>query len=99
MEGAKTLAVEVAYASPQRQTRLTVEIAEGATVAEAIQFSGITRHFPEIDLSQNPVGIFGRRCGLDDVLRPGDRVEIYRPLQVDPKEARRARAARRPAIL
>ncbi len=99
MASAETLSVEVVYASPSRQMRLTVQVADGASVGEAIQCSGIIRHFPEIDLAKNPVGVFGKRRVLGDVLRPGDRVEIYRPLKVDPKEARRSRAARRLAEL
>ena len=53
------------------------------------------QRFPEIDLTINKVGVFGRLCKLDQVLKTGDRVEIYRPLLVDPKEMRRTRAAKR----
>jgi hypothetical protein len=62
-------------------------------VAEAIERSGIIERFPEIDLAKNKVGIFGKLAKLDKVLQPGDRVEIYRPLIADPKEARKKRAA------
>lgn len=85
------LAVEIVYASAQRQRLVTLSVAPGATVAEAIEASGIVREFPEIDLNSNRVGIFGRLVRLDDPIRAGDRVEIYRPLQADPKEARRQR--------
>ncbi len=54
--------------------------------------SGLVEEFPEIDLERAPLGVFGRSCADDTVLRAGDRVEIYRPLQIDPKEARRRRA-------
>jgi putative ubiquitin-RnfH superfamily antitoxin RatB of RatAB toxin-antitoxin module len=87
--------VEVAFALPDEQVMLRVEIAAGSTVREAIIASRILEHFPQIDLDAVPVGIFSRPCGLGDVLRSGDRVEIYRPLEMDPKEARRRRAARR----
>jgi len=87
--------VEVAYARPDRQILLPVEVAEGATVGEAIRASGILAKCPEIDLAAATVGIFSKPCTLDRRLRPGDRVEIYRPLVADPKEARRSRAAKK----
>lgn len=59
---------------------------------DAIEASGILERFPEIDLDRQPVGVFGRHCRLQDPLRDGDRVEIYRPLIADPKEMRRRRA-------
>ena len=84
--------VEVVYAKPEVQTLLSLEIAEGATAESAIRASGLMKKFPEIDLTVQAVGIFGKLCPLDHPLRPGDRVEIYRPLLADPKEARRGRA-------
>ncbi len=86
------IAVEVAYARPDRQLIVPLEVPEGTTVAEAIELSGILKEFPEIDLKRNKVGIFGRLTKLSTVLREGDRVEIYRPLIADPKAVRRARA-------
>lgn len=91
----KKMRIEVAYAKPDEQVILGLEIAEGATAEAAIRESGILRRFPEIDLGQNTVGVFGKVCKPDHVLRPGDRVEIYRPLIADPKESRRNRAAHR----
>ncbi len=85
--------IEVAYAKPEEQAILKVELADGGTVEEAIRQSGVLLRFPEIDLEHNKVGIFGKACKLGQVLREGDRVEIYRPLIADPKEARRTRAA------
>lgn len=85
--------VEVAYALPDNQAILSLEVEEGATVREAIERSGIRERFPEIDLDQNKVGIFGKLTKLDQPLRPKDRVEIYRPLIADPKEVRKQRAA------
>jgi uncharacterized protein len=85
--------VEVAYALPARQVIIPVKMAEGATAEAAIQASGIINQFPEIDLSTNKIGVFGKLSKLDAVLRDLDRVEIYRALIADPKEVRRQRAA------
>lgn len=85
--------VEVAYALPKQQVVLPVKVAEGTTAEQAIQFSGILARFPEIDLAENKVGVFGKLGKPDTVLREHDRVEIYRPLIADPKEVRRQRAA------
>ena len=87
-----SLTVEVAYAKPERQCVLTLRVEPGVTAREAVQRSGIVNTFPEIDLNAMPLGVFGRQVGGDHPLRDGDRVEIYRPLIVDPKEARRERA-------
>ena len=87
--------VEVAYARPDRQRLVTVELAVGATARDAVRKSGLEADFPEIDSERAPLGVFGRACAGDTVLRAGDRVEIYRPLQDDPKEARRKRASGR----
>jgi len=87
--------VEVVYALPQVQRLVRVALAPGSSVADAVTASGLPREFPAIDPAAGPFGIFGEPCPPDRILRPGDRVEIYRPLEVDPKEARRLRAARR----
>ena len=92
-----TIHVEVAYALRERQALVAVEVEEDATIEEAIQRSGILEAFPEIDLQRAKVGIFGRPVTLDERMRDGDRVEIYRPLIADPKEVRRKRAQRAPA--
>lgn len=86
--------VEVAYALPDEQIVLPVEGEPGMTVKEAIEQSGILELHPEIDLAKNKVGVFGKATKLDAVLYPGDRVEIYRPLIADPKEARKKRASK-----
>jgi putative ubiquitin-RnfH superfamily antitoxin RatB of RatAB toxin-antitoxin module len=88
----KTIPVEIAYALAQQQTLLKLQVEEGATAEQAIQASGILEKFPEIDLGQNKIGIFGKITKLDTALRENDRVEIYRPLIADPKEVRRQRA-------
>lgn len=86
------IAVQVAYALPEKQYLLTVMLNEGATVEEAIRASGLLELRDDIDLKVNKVGIYSRPAKLHDVLRDGDRVEIYRPLIADPKELRRQRA-------
>lgn len=84
--------VEVVYALPHEQALIKLKLPEGATVAEAIEASGVVGKHPEIDLAQNKLGIFGKLTKADAVLRDRDRVEIYRPLIADPKEVRRKRA-------
>jgi hypothetical protein len=84
---------EVAFGKLDEQALLSVESAEPLTAKQAIEASGILGRFPEIDLGTNKIGIFGKAAKLDAVLSEGDRVEIYRPLIADPKEARKKRAA------
>jgi len=91
----RTIRVEVAYASRERQVLRELELPEGASVADAVCASGLVGEFPEIDLGVNRVGIYGRLVRLDALLRDRDRVEILRPLRADPKEQRRARAGER----
>jgi len=88
-----TIAIEVAYATPEEQVIIPVTIAATATVQEAIEASGLLQRFSEIDLTQNKVGIFSKPCKLNSPLRAGDRIEIYRPLIADPKAVRKQRAA------
>ena len=89
----ETIQVEVAYACPERQLILEVEVPQGTTAIEAARLSGIEEQFPEIDLGRHRLGIFGKLCKNDRLLNAGDRVEIYRPLLVDPRAARRELAA------
>jgi len=84
--------VWVAYARPDKQWEIPLEISPETTVAVTIQRSGILDECPEIDLAVCDVGVFSKSVALDDLLEDGDRVEVYRLLQVDPKEARRRRA-------
>nr|WP_051074653.1 MULTISPECIES: RnfH family protein [unclassified Thioalkalivibrio] len=86
--------VEVAYARPDRQVILPLVVPEGTTVDTALRQSEIELQFPEIDLENAKVGIFGKITRRDTVLRPRDRIEIYRPLIADPKEVRRQRAGK-----
>ncbi|WP_114815061.1 RnfH family protein [Paraburkholderia kururiensis] len=87
----KRLTIDVCYALPDAQTVLTVELAEGATLRDAIDASGILSRHPDIDLARQKTGVFGKLKPLDAPLADHDRVEIYRPLIVDPKLARRRR--------
>lgn len=84
--------VEVAYALPDEQVILVIEVPQNTTIEAAIHQSGILEQYPDIDLSTNKVGIFSKLSSLTTPLRAGDRVEIYRPLKIDPKEIRRQRA-------
>lgn len=86
--------VEVVYALPDRQYRHQITLADGSTLEQAIKASGILSQRKDIDLAKNKVGIFSRPARLDDRVNDGDRVEIYRPLLIDPKDLRRQRAER-----
>lgn len=90
------ITVEVAYALPHEQKIIALQVEEGTTAWEAVVKSGITGIFPQIDVDNAPMGIFGKalRDPKKEVLKAGDRVEIYRPLIADPKEARAKRAAK-----
>lgn len=91
----ETIEVEVAYATAEVQRLLKVRVNAAATLRDAIEASGILREFPEIDLETQKVGVFSKPAKLDQVLRSGDRVEIYRALIANPKEARKKRAAQK----
>jgi hypothetical protein len=85
------LRCEVAYARPDRQFLLDVQLREGATARDALLASGLLDDCAEIDPAAAIYGVFGRVVPADHRLRDGDRVEIYRTLKVDPRAARRAR--------
>lgn len=97
MPDQKTITVEVAYAKPEKQLIITLQVKPGTTLLEAIRLSGMLEQFPEIDLAEAKVGIFSKISPPEAVLREKDRVEIYRPLIADPKESRRKRAEKRSA--
>ena len=91
--GAPSLRVAVAWSPrPGEAREVAVELPAGANVLDAIRASGAMTGIDAVDVSTRSVGIWGRGVGLDARLAEGDRVEIYRPLQMDPKEARRRRA-------
>jgi putative ubiquitin-RnfH superfamily antitoxin RatB of RatAB toxin-antitoxin module len=83
--------VEVAYALPERQRIVRLRVAPGATARQAVLRSGLDAEFPGLNLQTGPIGIFGFVVSDDHALQVGDRVELYRPLCADPREARRAR--------
>lgn len=76
--------IGVAYSEAAQQLWLRIEVAEDATVQQAIEQSGILKKFPEVNVANCTVGIFGKVAELDAALKPGDRVEIYRPITADP---------------
>ena len=89
---AAPLRVTVAYSPRPREVDLVeLSLAAGATVIDALRASGLLERHPEIQLSEQKIGVWGKAAALDTPLRDGDRVELYRALQVDPKEARRLR--------
>lgn len=88
----ENIIVEVAFALPKKQKIVELNVPEGSTVQSALDLSNMSSIFPELDLATADVGIFGKSVKRSQQLRPGDRVEIYRPLIVDPKEVRKARA-------
>lgn len=83
------MAITVAYATTEKQLEIPLSVEGNCTVVQAIMLSNIVAEFPEINLSEINVGIFGKCVGLETMVKPGDRVEIYRELQKDPKELRR----------
>ena len=92
MAGAEAFDVEVVYALPGRQRVIKLRVDAGTTAAQAVRQSGLLSEFPAIDAAGAKLGVFGRRINPQEAVQPGDRIEIYRPLQVDPKTIRRLRA-------
>lgn len=95
MSADSSINVEVVYADSEKQTLLRLKVPEEVTVQEVIESSGILELFPAIDLSTQKVGIFSQLCSLDKIVEEGDRVEIYRPLILDPKQARLKRVVKK----
>ncbi len=85
--------VAVAYAEPTQQIWLRIEVPEETTVEQAIIKSGLLRQFPDLDLTERAVGIFGKLVKLDAELKAGDRIEIYRPITADPATVPRRQMA------
>lgn len=93
-----TVSIRVSVSWSEREgvgEELTLSLPIGATALDAIRASGLLERHAAIDLSTQPIGVWGRACELTTRLKQADRVEIYRPLAIDPKEARRLRATRR----
>jgi putative ubiquitin-RnfH superfamily antitoxin RatB of RatAB toxin-antitoxin module len=93
MTESNKIPVEVAYALPEKQEIVMLEVEPGTSANQAVLKSGLNRHFPELILEGASLGIFGKAIKSDYILRAGDRVEIYRPLIADPKAVRKKRAA------
>lgn len=91
------ISVEVAFARPDKQEIITLNVEEGTTAVDAVRCSGIIAVFPEIDPDTNNMGIFGKAIKNPATyeLRDGDRVEVYRPLKIDPRQARLNRAKKK----
>ena len=84
--------VEVVYATPERQYSQMLDLAEGARIEDALAAADLPDELADVDWRSLPVGIFGERAEPEQTLKAGDRVEIYRPLEMDAKSARRRRA-------
>ena len=92
MDEVRPLRLTIVYSPAPREVReWALELPPGATVAQALEASGIASEFPGLELSGDSVGVWGRKAGPADVVQEGDRIEVYRPLRVDPKVARRER--------
>jgi len=85
--------IEVVYPLPDKQEVVRLQLAEGSTLQQAVEASGLLTKYPDIDLKKNKFGIWNKLAKTDATLRDQDRVEIYRPLIADPKEVRKQRAA------
>jgi putative ubiquitin-RnfH superfamily antitoxin RatB of RatAB toxin-antitoxin module len=92
-EAIETIAVEITYALPEKQTLYSFEVPVGTSLNKAIELSGIKAIHPELDLDAMKVGIFGKIASRERILEEKDRIELYRPLFADPKEIRKQRAA------
>ncbi len=90
---AESIHVEVVYAQRENQSVISLNLPAGSTAGQAIEASGLLAKYPEIDLAKNKLGIFAKLARVDTALRDRDRVEIYRPLIADAKEARKQRVA------
>ena len=95
MDNSEKYFIEVIYALPKEQILIGLDVEQGTTVEQAVKLSGILEKYPEIDLTKNKLGIFGKATKAEQELRDKDRIEIYRPLIADPKESRRKRAEKK----
>ncbi|MGV3743054.1 MAG: RnfH family protein [Burkholderiaceae bacterium] len=91
----RDIRIQICYARPDFQLLKDVIVARGTTIEEAIRFLDIAIQENDIDLASCKVGLYGKIKAPDTQLRDGDRIEIYRPLQADPKDARRRRAQKK----
>lgn len=93
--GGGRISVEVVVAWPELQAVVPLTLPDGASVADAVEVSGLRERFPELEVRDDRLGVFGEKRAPDAKLADGDRVEIYRPLKIDPKDARRIAAQSR----
>lgn len=95
-DSADLIQVEVAFATPDKQQIVSLDVSVGTTATEAVRQSAIAKDFPDFDFTSAPMGIFSKKLTQPEstVLQAGDRVEVYRPLEIDPKQARLNRAAK-----
>lgn len=84
--------VEIAFATPDEQAVIRVTLPKGTSVAEALRASAIAERFPDVDFDAASVGVWGHVVSRNRLIRDGDRIEVYRPLEREPREARRERA-------
>jgi uncharacterized protein len=89
-----TIEIEVVYAHAAEQIVIRLTVPAGTTAREAVELSGLRQRYPALESEMSALGIYGRAVPKDTVLQRGDRVEIYRPLVAEPKQARRQRARR-----
>lgn len=92
---ADMLRIEVAFATPERQQTVAIEVPRGTTIAEAVASSGLAAAFPTFDFHALPKGVWGQKQPESHTVKEGDRVEIYRPLIKQPMDARRERAEKK----
>ena len=92
-EVVETITVELVNALPEKQTLLSFDVPKGASLEKGIELSGIAALYPDLDLENIKVGIFGKIAPREHILEEKDRIELYRPLSADPKEIRKQRAA------
>lgn len=88
------LPIEVVYATAEQQLLLALEVPPGTSVSEAVRLSGIAGQLPGVSVGDCPMGIFGKVVASQHPVEAGDRIELYRPLLIDPKEVRKQRAAK-----
>ncbi len=93
MADSAPIAIQVAYAAPGEQHLIDLQVAPGTTVAEAVRASGLPERVAGADPDRAALGVYGRVVEADRAVQAGDRVEVYRPLELDPREARRQRAS------
>jgi putative ubiquitin-RnfH superfamily antitoxin RatB of RatAB toxin-antitoxin module len=91
--GAELLNIEVCYASDDLQFLQALQVPAGTTIAAALALSDLPARLPQLDVQSAPIGLYGKKKSADTVLREHDRIEVYRPLIADPKQARRRRKA------